>query len=170
MKNTRLLKKQTKAGANGIGTGDDQFKKQLLVTLKALYEGDFSIRLPGDLTGLDGKVADTFNQVAAQMEHFGDNISRLRNEAGRKEKSRSECPCGDAVGGWAERIEAINSLVDDLSRPTLEMGRVIGAVAKGDLSQSVPLEIAVVRCRANIFALPNWSTAWWNSWQDFPWK
>jgi methyl-accepting chemotaxis protein len=48
---------------------------------------------------------------------------------------------GDAVGGWAEPVEAINSLVDDLTRPTLEMGRVMGAVAKGDLTQSVPLEV-----------------------------
>src|SRR5207253_128409 len=48
---------------------------------------------------------------------------------------------GDSVGGWAERIEAINALVDDLSLPTEEMGRVIGAVAKGDLSQSMPSEV-----------------------------
>ncbi len=100
------------------------------------------MRLPSDLTGLDGKVADTFNQVAAQMERFGDNVSRLRNEVGRRGKINERMPVGDAVGGWADRIEAINSLVDDLSRPTIEMGRVIGAVAKGDLSQSVPLEVA----------------------------
>jgi HAMP domain-containing protein/signal transduction histidine kinase/DNA-binding response OmpR family regulator len=128
--------------ANGAESDGDRFKKQLLVMLQAVHEGDFSMRLPSDLTGLDGKVADTFNQVAAQMERFGDNVSRLRNEVGRRGKINERMPVGDAVGGWADRIEAINSLVDDLSRPTIEMGRVIGAVAKGDLSQSVPLEVA----------------------------
>ena len=49
---------------------------------------------------------------------------------------------GDAVGEWSDRIESINSLVDDLSQPTVDMARVIGAVAKGDLSQSVPFEVA----------------------------
>src|SRR3984957_13774245 len=127
---------------NGIILDGDDFKKQLLTTLASLNEGDFSVRLPSDLTGLDGKLADTFNQVAARMERFGENVSRLRNEVGRKGKIGERMPMGDAVGGWADRIEAVNSLVDDLSQPTVDMGRVIGAVAKGDLSQSVPLETA----------------------------
>src|SRR5215469_6842182 len=127
MKSTTTLPLRTRV--NGA-SDTDPFKKQLLAVLKGLLEGDFSIRLPPDLTGLDGKVADTFNQVAAQMERFGDNVTRLRNEVGRKGKINERMPVGDAIGSWAERIEAINSLVDDLSRPSLEMGRVIGAVAK----------------------------------------
>ncbi|HEY1718109.1 MAG TPA: HAMP domain-containing protein [Verrucomicrobiae bacterium] len=128
--------------ANRVVLDEDTFKRQLLATLTSLTEGDFSARLPSDLTGLDGKLADTFNQVAARMERFGENVSRLRNEVGRKGKIGERMPMGDAVGGWADRIESINSLVDDLSQPTVETARVIGAVAKGDLSQSVPLEVA----------------------------
>src|SRR5580698_3131687 len=122
MKTAKLPPPRAKAQNNGLipDVADDRFKKQLLATLKALYEGDFSIRLPADLTGLDGKVADTFNQVASQMERFGDNVSRLRNEVGRRGKINERMPIGDAIGGWADRIEAINSLVDDLSRPTIE--------------------------------------------------
>ena len=75
------------------------------------------------------------------MQRFDDNLYRLRNEVGRKGRIDERMPLGDSVGGWAERTEAINSLVDHLSQPTVEMGRVIGAVAKGDLSQSVPLEV-----------------------------
>ena len=127
---------------NETDVGGDSFKTQLLVTLKALLDGDFSTRMPLDMTGLDGKVADALNEVAGQMERFGENVSRLRNEVGRRGKINERMPVGDSMGGWAERVEAINSLVDDLSRPTLEMGRVIGAVAKGDLLQSVPLEVA----------------------------
>jgi methyl-accepting chemotaxis protein len=114
---------------NGITLDEDHFKRRLLTTLASLNEGDFSVRLPGDLTGLDGKLADTFNQVATRMEHFGKNVSRLRNEVGRKGKIGERMPMGDAVGGWADRIEDVNSLVDDLSQPTVNMGRVIGAVA-----------------------------------------
>ena len=65
---------------NGIILDGDNFKKQLLNALASLDEGDFSARLPADLTGLDGKLADTFNLVAARMERFGENVSRLRNE------------------------------------------------------------------------------------------
>jgi len=97
--------------------------------------------MPGDLTGLDGKIADTLNEVVGKTERFGNSLNRLRNEIGRKGKFNERLAVGDAVGGWSDSVEAVNSLADDLSRPTLEMGRVIGAVAKGDLSQSVPLEI-----------------------------
>src|ERR1700685_3899635 len=99
--------------ANGTVLDGDNFKRQLLATLTSLTEGDFSVRLHSDLTGLDGKVADTLNQVAARLERFGDNLSRLRNEVGRKGKIGERMPMGDAVSGWADRIEAVNSLGDD---------------------------------------------------------
>ena len=143
---------------------NDDFKKQLLAALKLMEEGNFSARLPADLTGLDGKVADTLNLVAARIERFGDGLTRLRNEVGRKGKVGERLGMGDAVGGWAERIEAINSLVDDLSQPTVEMGRVIGAVAKrGSSARPCHWKRAGVRFKANIFAPPNSSTAWWNN-------
>jgi HAMP domain-containing protein/CheY-like chemotaxis protein len=128
--------------ANAAEAAEDLFKRQLLATLTALKTGDFSTRMPGDLTGLDGKIADAFNEVVGRVERFGNGLFRLRNEVGRKGKFNERLSAGDAVGGWSDATEAVNTLVDDLSRPTLEMGRVIGAVAKGDLSQSVSSEIS----------------------------
>src|SRR5882762_6996135 len=46
-----------------------------------------------------------------------------------------------AIGGWADEVLALNRLMDDLVRPTTEVTRTIGAVAKGDLSQSMTLEV-----------------------------
>src|SRR5882672_6769171 len=91
---------------NGVTLDEDNFKRQLLAKLTGIRGGDFSVRLPTDLTGLDGKVADTFNEVAARMERYGEGLSRLRNEVGRKGKINERLPMGDSVGGWAERIEA----------------------------------------------------------------
>src|SRR6202046_5936460 len=47
----------------------------------------------------------------------------------------------DAGGAWATSIDSLNSLIDDLVRPTTEVARVIVAVAEGDLSQKMALEI-----------------------------
>src|ERR1700677_2199415 len=119
----------------------EEFKNRLLKTLTSLNDGNFSVRLPSNLDGLDGKVADAFNEIIGRMERYGDDLFRLRKEVGQKGKINERLPMGDSVGGWADRIDAVNSIVDDLSQPTMEMGRVIGAVAKGDLTQSVPLEV-----------------------------
>src|SRR5580693_8546546 len=72
--------------ANGAEAAEDLFKRQLLATLTALKVGDFSARMPGDLTGLDGKIADAFNEVVGRVERFGNGLFRLRNEVGRKGK------------------------------------------------------------------------------------
>jgi HAMP domain-containing protein len=138
MKTTLIASRRN---GNGARLADENFKRQLLEGLTAMKSGDFSVRLPSDLTGLDGKVADTFNEVVGRMERYGEGLSHLRHGVGRKGKINERLPLSDSVGGWVEIIDAVNSLVDDLSQPTVEMGRVIGAVAKGDLTQSVPLEV-----------------------------
>ncbi len=42
---------------------------------------------------------------------------------------------------WSGPIDSVNSLIDDLVRPTSEMQRVIGAVADGDLSKKVSADV-----------------------------
>src|SRR5439155_729664 len=45
------------------------------------------------------------------------------------------------TGAWAASLESVNALIGDLVHPTSEMARVIGAVAKGDLTQSMALDL-----------------------------
>src|SRR5207247_106271 len=47
---------------------------------------------------------------------------------------------GEFTGLLASSIESVNTLVGDLVHPTSEMARVIGAVAKGDLTQTMALD------------------------------
>ena len=52
--------------------------------------------------------------------------------------------------GWAGVLESVNSLIEALVRPTIEMQRVIGAVAGGDLSKKVSVDV-----RGEILELKN---------------
>src|SRR5437764_5190265 len=88
--------------------GDD-FSRKLLGVLSSLRDGDFSVRMPTDLTGLDGKVADTLNDLASEMDRSRASLLRLRNEVGRKGRIGERLLLEKAVGGWAERVEAVNS-------------------------------------------------------------
>jgi HAMP domain-containing protein/CheY-like chemotaxis protein/signal transduction histidine kinase len=128
-------------GAKAGAAGSPDFMKQLVVALDAMRDGDFSLRLPSDWTGIEGRVADAFNSVASRSERFNRSMLRLRRNVGEEGKINERMPLGDSIGGWAERIEAINNMVDELSQPTVEMGRVIGAVSKGDLSHTMPIEL-----------------------------
>src|SRR5438445_6968030 len=113
----------------------------LLGALNALKKGDFSFRLPLEWTGVAGKVADTFNDVVAQNERMAKELERLSRVVGKEGKLSQRASLGDVTGAWADSIASVNTLISDLVHPTSETARVIGAVAQGDLSQTMALEI-----------------------------
>ncbi|TGV30485.1 methyl-accepting chemotaxis protein, partial [Mesorhizobium sp. M8A.F.Ca.ET.142.01.1.1] len=47
----------------------------------------------------------------------------------------------NATGSWETSVRSVNDLIEDMVQPTTEVARVIGAVAKGDLSQTMMVEI-----------------------------
>ncbi len=114
---------------------------QVLGALAALKRGERSVRLPSEWSGLPGKVADTFNDVAALNERMAEELARLRKVVGKQGKLLERGSIGDVRGFWRESIDDVNALIDDLVHPTSETARVIGAVAQGDLSQKMALEV-----------------------------
>src|SRR5262245_19954930 len=114
---------------------------KLLAVLRAVRKGDFSVRLPEDWTGTAGKVADTLNEVIDLNERVAGELRRLSVVVGERGRIQERAAVGLVTGAWAESDENWNSLVASLVQPTSEAARVIGAVAKGDLSQRIALEM-----------------------------
>ena len=113
---------------------------QLLGVLLAVRNGDFSVRMPIDRTGLAGKIADTLNDVVQQNADLVDEIQRLRQSVGRDGRTDDRAALPHAIGGWKVAVTSLNELVTDMARPTNEIARVIGGVANGDLRQTISLE------------------------------
>jgi HAMP domain-containing protein len=107
----------------------------------AFKRGDFSARLPEDWTGVAGKIADTFNTVIEANERMTQELERIVHVVGREGRITARASPNNVSDSWADAIECINVLIEDLLRPTSEMARVIGAVAKGDLSQTMATKI-----------------------------
>src|SRR6202451_715430 len=115
--------------------------RQLLTAMLAFRDGDFSARLPADWPSTDGRVAEAFNQCVAHEARISREVARLSITVGKEGRLKQRMSLPGAIGGWAEKIDSINTLLDDLVRPTTEVARTIGAVAKGDLGQSMELEV-----------------------------
>ncbi|MBY0523126.1 MAG: HAMP domain-containing protein [Gemmataceae bacterium] len=113
----------------------------LLNALIALKKGNFSVRLPVEWTGVAGKLADTFNEVIELNESMARELERLSRVVGKEGKLSQRASLGDVSGAWHDAIASVNALIDDLVHPTSETARVIGAVAQGDLSQTMALEV-----------------------------
>ena len=119
----------------------DSFSRQLLAAMYSFREGNFGVRLPQDLTGVEGKIADAFNDIVALAQGRARETGRVSHVVGREGKLKQRMSVPGARGGWAEEISAINTLIDDFVFPTVEVTRAVGAVAKGDLGQSMALEV-----------------------------
>ncbi len=113
----------------------------LLEAFLSLRQGDFSVRLPCDWVGVEGKVADTFNDVMDQLEEMTNEVDRISRVVGKEGKIKQRASSTSLRGSWAGAIDSVNALISDLAHPTSEMARVVGAIAKGDLSQSMSLDI-----------------------------
>src|SRR3954464_6006502 len=119
----------------------DLFSRQLLAAMLSYRNGEFNVRMPTDLTGVSGKIADTFNDIAMMSERRARETTRVSHAVGKEGKLKQRMTVPGVVGGWSDEVAAINMLIDDLVWPTTEVTRAVGAVAKGDLGQAMALEV-----------------------------
>src|SRR5437899_6990240 len=124
-----------------IPATDSLNTKLLLKTLVAFKKGDFSARLPGEWTGEGGKIADTLNDIIELSDKTAKELERVSRVVGKEGKIMHRAAVPAAGGSWLRIVDSTNLLIDDMARPTSEMARVIGAVANGDLSERMTLEV-----------------------------
>src|SRR5262249_18612640 len=113
----------------------------VLATLIAFKKGDFSVRLPVNQVGLAGKIADVLNDIFELNESMANEFSRVSTAVGKEGRIGQRASLIAGSGGWASCVDSVNSLISDLVQPSTEIARVIGAVAQGDLSQKMSLEV-----------------------------
>ena len=114
---------------------------KLLLALQSVRDGDFSVRLASDQTGLAGKVADTFNEIVSANQRLARELERVGQIVGKDGKTRHRMSSERRSGAWGAMEQSVNTLIDDLLWPTTEVTRTISAVAKGDLQQAMSLEV-----------------------------
>ncbi|HXE64616.1 MAG TPA: HAMP domain-containing protein [Bryobacteraceae bacterium] len=113
----------------------------LLKTLVAFRKGNFRARMPVDLVGVDGKIADALNDILDLNQRMVNEFDRISRTVGKEGKITHRASIGSTSGDWTRCFDSVNSLIGDLVQPSTEVARVIGSVAKGDLSQSMSLEV-----------------------------
>jgi HAMP domain-containing protein len=148
MQPSETVRKRTGNGTHQTGrpksreAGDSKEElSALLQALQAMRAGNFTVRMPTDGTGMHGKIADAFNEIVSANEQMAQQLERVGQVVGREGKTRQRVKFATGHGAWGEMEVSINTLIDDLLWPTSEVTRVIGAVAQGDLLQTVRLEI-----------------------------
>ncbi len=142
-----------RAGARERGGSRERTLNRLLAGLRAVNAGDFSVQLSGNGDPLLNDIIDVFNSVAQKQARFADELARVSTSVGREGKLRDRVQMAAVGGQWVGASDAVNSLITDLVQPTSEVSRVIKAVAEGDLSQKVGLEIEGKQVQGEFFRI-----------------
>jgi len=130
-----------RAKRNPSNNGKPNSLEDLLHALQAMRSGDFSVRMTGDHLGIEGKIADTFNEIVAANQRMARQLERVGQVVGREGKTRQRVKFDLTSGSWADMESSVNTLIDDLLWPTREVTRAVAAVAQGDLLQTVKLDV-----------------------------
>jgi DNA-binding response OmpR family regulator/HAMP domain-containing protein len=134
---------KAKNGSNGHAAkaGPDQLhQRELLAALRQFKRGNFEVKLREDMTGIDGQIAETFNELVAMVKTIRDEAQDVSTAVGKEGQAQKRMRRFDTTGGWNDYIAAVNEVIEDLSGHANEIARVVTAVARGDLEQTMDVE------------------------------
>ena len=66
------------------GAYNDAFSNSLLIAMLSFRDGDFAIRMPSNLTGVEGKIADAFNDIVKFSERRSRETVRVSKAVGKE--------------------------------------------------------------------------------------
>src|SRR5258708_7632824 len=136
-------------GKNGRGNGKngppeltgEAAQRELLSALRGVAKGDFTIRLTTARPGIDGDVAEAFNDLVTLTARLVEEFQRISEVVGQEGRIAQRASLVSGQGAWSNYVTSVNELIDDLTHPIAETSRVLGSVARGDLSQQMVLEV-----------------------------
>jgi HAMP domain-containing protein/signal transduction histidine kinase len=115
---------------------------ELLAALSAAANGDFSARVTVDgNSGVLRQIAQKFNRMAELNEALTNEITRVERVVRREGRMTETASLRGVTGGWSQIVSSVNSLISGLVQPSTEVARVISAVADGDLTQKMAMEL-----------------------------
>jgi len=88
-----------------------------------------------------GEIAETFNEIVAANQRIAREMKRVGQVVGEEGRTRERVKFDSSKGAWGEIESSVNTLVDDLLRPTTEVTAAIASVAQGHLIQTMRLDV-----------------------------
>ncbi|MFE5565511.1 MULTISPECIES: HAMP domain-containing protein [Amycolatopsis] len=134
-------KRGTREAVRVGGAIDDQGLQRLLEGLKAVRDGDFSTRLPQVDDVLMDEMAVVFNGMVDQLALFTSEVTRVAREVGTDGKLGGQAAVPSVSGTWKDLTDSVNAMAGNLTGQVRDIAEVATAVAKGDLSQKITVDV-----------------------------
>jgi signal transduction histidine kinase/HAMP domain-containing protein/ActR/RegA family two-component response regulator len=114
----------------------------ILEVAQAVARGDLSRKISIQADGPVGELADTINAMVGQLSGFSSEVIRVARELGTEGRLGGQATVPHAEGIWRDLTDSVNSAARNLTAQVRDIAGVTTAVAQGDLSQKITVEVA----------------------------
>ncbi|MFI8090522.1 HAMP domain-containing protein [Streptomyces sp. NPDC086080] len=108
----------------------------------AVASGDLSRKVTVPARGEVAQLAETINQMTETLRIFADEVTRVANEVGAEGRLGGQANVPGAAGTWKDLTDSVNTVFRNLTTQVRDIAAVTTAVANGDLSQKVTVDVA----------------------------
>jgi HAMP domain-containing protein/signal transduction histidine kinase/DNA-binding response OmpR family regulator len=107
----------------------------------AVAKGDLSKKITVDVKGEILELKDTINTMVDQLSSFAAEVTRVAREVGTEGKLGGQAEVRGVAGTWKDLTDSVNSMAGNLTAQVRNIAEVTTAVAKGDLSQKITVDV-----------------------------
>ncbi|MFF4210082.1 HAMP domain-containing protein [Streptomyces sp. NPDC001796] len=108
----------------------------------AVANGDLSQKVTVPARGEVARLAETINQMTETLRIFADEVTRVANEVGAEGQLGGQANVPGAAGTWKDLTDSVNTVFRNLTTQVRDIAAVTTAVANGDMSQKVTVDVA----------------------------
>ncbi|MGV9457196.1 HAMP domain-containing protein [Streptomyces sp. NPDC003635] len=107
----------------------------------AVAKGDLSQKITVDARGEILELKSTINTMVDQLSAFADEVTRVAREVGTEGRLGGQAQVRGVSGTWKDLTDNVNVMASNLTGQVRSIAQVATAVARGDLSQRITVEV-----------------------------
>ncbi|KAI1142745.1 hypothetical protein F5Y05DRAFT_129818 [Hypoxylon sp. FL0543] len=107
----------------------------------AVAKGDLTQKIQAQCRGEIFELKSTINSMVEQLSQFAREVSKIAREVGTEGRLGGQATVNDVEGTWRDLTDNVNGMAMNLTTQVREISKVTTAVAAGDLSQKITVEV-----------------------------
>ena len=107
----------------------------------AVADGDLKQTLDLEAKGEVAALVDTINSMTNTLSTFAEQVTTVAREVGTEGKLGGQADVPGVAGTWKDLTDNVNLLAGNLTNQVRNIAKVTTAVANGDLSQKITVDV-----------------------------
>ena len=115
--------------------------RDIATVTTAVAKGDLTQLVQAECKGEILSLKSTINSMVGQLQQFAQEVTKIAKEVGTEGRLGGQATVHDVEGTWRELTQNVNGMAMNLTTQVREIAKVTTAVARGDLSKKIGVEV-----------------------------